>query len=31
MRYDVRSPLAAVMIGGLITSTFMTLLVLPVL
>ena len=28
---EVQKPLAAVMIGGLITSTFMTLLVLPVL
>lgn len=28
---EVQKPLAAVMIGGLVTSTFMTLLVLPVL
>jgi cobalt-zinc-cadmium resistance protein CzcA len=28
---EVQKPLAAVMIGGLITSTLMTLLVLPVL
>ncbi len=28
---EIQKPLAAVMIGGLITSTFMTLLVLPVL